>query len=63
MDLAAVASSVSDMKQTQVQAEVSVRMLKKALDMQESMALQLLQALPQTPGVGSTAGAHINTYA
>ncbi len=63
MDVTAVAASVSEFKQTQVQAEVSMHMLKKALEMQESMALQLLQALPQSAAVGSAAGGHINTYA
>jgi len=67
MDTVAAASSISEMKQAEVQYDVSLRMLKKTLDLQQSAAQQLLQALPQpqpAPAlVGSTAGGHIDTFA
>lgn len=49
MDLAAISSQSSAMTKGQVSEAVGTLMLRKALDIQEQNAMQLLQALPQTP--------------
>jgi len=49
MDLAAISSQSSAMTKGQVSEAVGTLMLRKALDIQEQSAMQLLQALPQTP--------------
>lgn len=49
MDLAAISSQSSAMTKGQVSEAVGTLVLRKALDIQEQSAMQLLQALPQTP--------------
>lgn len=59
-------ASISPQPFTDVPAQVSVRVLRKALDLQESQALQLLQALPRIAPVvspGASLGGWVNTYA
>ena len=41
----------------------SILMLRKALDLQGQSAMQLLQAIPRPPAVGSTAGGVLDTWA
>lgn len=47
------AASISANRLAQIQAEAALLVLRKALDVQASSALQLLQALP-APGAGSS---------
>jgi hypothetical protein len=64
MDVSSIAAAASANSASQLQAQVSVSVLKKAMDVQESHALQLLEALPPTPsGQVGTAGGVIDTYA
>lgn len=58
MDIARLASSMAQM---QLQQQVGVAVLKKALDAQASGALALLQALP--PVLPAHLGQNINTTA
>ena len=47
-----------------VQASAAISMLRKSLDMQESEAAQLLQALPQASlATSGSIGTQVNTYA
>lgn len=64
MDVSSIAAAASANAMTQVQQQASVAVLKKALELQEQGALQLLQALPPPAAspVG-TAGGVIDTYA
>lgn len=60
------AASVSTDRLAQVQAQASLLTFRKALDLQQSLALQLLQALPPLPtGSNPTAalGNRVDTFA
>ena len=47
-----------------VQGAASISVLKKAIDMQASSAVQLIEALPQPPlATSGTVGTQVNTYA
>jgi hypothetical protein len=59
VDIAGIATQMAAQK---VGTEVGTTLLKKALDMQASSALQLLQTLP-TPPQADGKGAAVNTYA
>jgi len=64
VDISSAAASISALSQANVQAQASMLIFKKALDLQQSNAMQLLQALPapaQAP-TGTTVGAQIDTY-
>ncbi|MER2555101.1 MAG: YjfB family protein [Thauera sp.] len=65
MDASAIVAMASTNALTQVQQDVSVEVLRKALDIQGESALQLLQAIPHppAPAVGSTAGGIVDTWA
>lgn len=66
MDVSSIAAAASANAASQLQADVSVSVLKKAMDIQESSAMQLLQAIPApppSPSVGSTSGGVIDTWA
>jgi len=64
MDVSSVAAAVSANSAAQLQSQVSVSVLKKAIDMQESSAMQLLQAIPQpAPAPVGTSGGVIDTWA
>lgn len=63
MDVSSIAAYASANARQQVQAEASVLMLKKALEMQEQNAALLLQALPAVPAAGGSVGSVINTWA
>lgn len=64
MEASAIAAMASANALNQVQQEVSVEVLRKALDIQGESAMQLLQAIPQppAPAVGSTAGGIVDTW-
>lgn len=63
MDVTAVAAFSSAQALSRVQAEVGVSVLRKALDLQQSTALQLLQALPQpVQAVSAATGGNIDLY-
>jgi hypothetical protein len=49
MDVSAIASLSTQMSQAQTADAVQVAVLKKAMDIQEQSALQLLQAVPNNP--------------
>lgn len=49
MDVSAIASLATQMSQVQTSEAVQVAVLKKAMDIQEQSALQLLQAVPSNP--------------
>jgi Putative motility protein len=49
MDVSAIASLATQMSQAQTADAVQVAVLKKAMDVQEQSALQLLQAIPNNP--------------
>lgn len=59
------AASISAQSLGQIQAQVSIETLRKALDLQKSLALQLLQALPNQPSSNPTAtvGRNVDTFA
>ena len=67
MDLAAIANSnQSNISDAGVSQSVSTTMLKKAIDINQSTATQLLQAIPQptaAPNLPSNLGKNINTSA
>ncbi|TMW74174.1 putative motility protein [Thauera sp. UPWRP] len=63
MESTAIAALASNNALAQVQQEASVEVLRKALDLQGESALQLLQAIPRPPAVGSTAGGFVDTWA
>jgi hypothetical protein len=63
MDASAIAAMASNNALAQVQQEASVEVLRKALDLQGQSAMQLLQAIPRPPAVGSTAGGVVDTWA
>lgn len=67
MDLKAVANNnQSNISDSGVSQSVSTTMLKKAIDINQSTATQLLQAIPQptsTPNLPAYLGKNINTSA
>lgn len=64
MDVSALASAVSASSSATVQGQASLLVLKKAMQMQEANAAQLLQALPKPSGPtpGATVGGTIDTF-
>lgn len=58
MDVSSIAAFASANAMTNARQEISLAVLKKAIDVQEQSALQLLEALPAVPSVntGSTGG-------
>lgn len=65
MNISSVAAAVSTQSQTAVQGQAQLLVMKKAMDLQEANALQLLQALPQPvqAATGSSLGTVVNTFA
>jgi len=63
MDVSSIAAFASANAQARFQAQASVLMLKKALEMQEQNAALMLQALPAAPAAGGSVGIVINTWA
>jgi len=60
-----ILSTATSMSQAKTAQEVSTTVLKKSMDMQESAAATLLQALPQAPQLATSGslGTKLNTYA
>ncbi|QIT54661.1 putative motility protein [Aquisalimonas sp. 2447] len=56
-DVSSIASMASSMSQAQLQADVQTSVTRKALDIQESNAQQLIDALPDA---GGPSGAPVN---
>ena len=66
MDITAIASAVSANASTQLQSQASLLVLKKAMEMQQTQAALLLQALPQAtpaPNPSATLGGTVDTFA
>ena len=67
MDLTAIASgNQSNISDSGVSQTVSTNLLKRAIDINQSTATQLLQAIPQTsatPNLPAYLGKNINTVA
>lgn len=64
MNVSATVSAASTGSLATVQGQASLLVQKKAMQLQEANALQLLQTLPQpTPPLGATVGGTINTFA
>lgn len=64
MEVSSIAAAASANAAAQLQTEVSVTVLKKAIDIQAASAMQLLEALPQVPAAPvGTAGGVIDTWA
>ncbi len=63
--VSAAVNSASSGAQGTVQSAASTLVLKKALDMQASDAVQLLNALPQQPALATegSVGRNVNTFA
>lgn len=49
MNVNSIASMATSMSDTRVASEVATTVFKKALDVQEQTAMQLIAALPQAP--------------
>ena len=58
-DVSGIAALASHMSQTQVQADVQTSVQRKAMDIQESTAQQLIDALPDVGG-GAPSGGPVN---
>ncbi|THF66443.1 putative motility protein [Pseudothauera nasutitermitis] len=63
MDVSSIASLSTDLAQARVGDAVGLTVLKKALDIQEQHALQLIAALPQVPSNPPHLGQNIDVRA
>lgn len=63
MDLSGIGSLSTALSQSQTGDAVSTLVLKKAMQIQEESALQLLQALPQPPSNPAHLGQNIDVKA
>ena len=63
MDVTSIGSLSTALSQAEVADAVGIRVLKKAMDIQEQSALQLLQALPQSPSNPPNLGQNIDVKA
>jgi len=62
MDVTGIASAATELSQARTGDAVAITVLRKALDIQEQSAMQLIQALPVTsnpPNLGNS----VNTFA
>jgi putative motility protein YjfB-like len=65
MNVSTLAAAASANSMATVQGQASLLVLKKAMELQQSNAAQLLQALPQPaagPTPGATLGGSIDTF-
>jgi hypothetical protein len=62
MDISSIVATASAMAETQLQSQVSMSVLKKAIDLQSEGALQLVQAVAQPAPVVAQAGG-VDTWA
>lgn len=66
MEVSSIAAAATANAMVKVQQEASVMVLKKALDVQQQGALQLLEAMPQVPAAptaGGATGSVVDTWA
>jgi hypothetical protein len=63
MNVSSVAAAVSAQALASTQMQASLLVLKKSIDLQQTLALQLLQAMPQPAPSGSGVGGTIDVYA
>jgi hypothetical protein len=63
MDVTDIASLGTVMANQNLNVAISTTMLKKAIDIQASDALQLINAIPQTPSLPPNLGNNIDTTA
>jgi uncharacterized protein (UPF0147 family) len=63
MDVMSIARLSTTMAETSTRQEVSMTVLKKAMDVQASSATALLEALPSTQNLPSHLGNRVNTTA
>jgi len=66
MEVTDIARLATSMAQTKIQQQVGIAVLKKALDVEASTALALLQAIPPVPSIANlpaNLGQNINTTA
>ena len=63
MDVTSIGSLSTALSQAEVADAVGIRVLKKAMDIQEQSALQLLQVLPQPPSNPPNLGQNIDVKA
>lgn len=64
MDVQSIAALASSMKVAETAQQASLLVARKALDIQESSAAQLLEALPAVPVAASgSAGSVVDTWA
>ena len=60
MDVDSIASQATAMSQNALNQKVGISVLKKAIDIESSSALQLIQAIPPAPKLPSNVGQNIN---
>ncbi|GLR13559.1 YjfB family protein [Chitinimonas viridis] len=63
MDISSAASAISDQAMSKTQAQASILTLRKALDIQKSNAMALLEALPTPPSNPANLGNAIDVRA
>ena len=63
MDISSIAATASDLAATATSQDISVAVLKKALDSASQTAAALLQALPAPPKLPGHLGQNIDTIA
>lgn len=65
MNVSSAAAAASSANLASVQGQASLMVFKKAVDLQEANALQLLQTIPQPAPLNpaATVGGRIDTYA
>jgi uncharacterized protein (UPF0147 family) len=63
MDAMSIARLSTTIAETNTRQDVSMAVLKKAMDVQASSATALLEALPSTPNLPSHLGNRVNTTA
>ena len=63
MDVSSIARLSTSMAQTGTKQEIDIAMLKKAQDIQQSTATQLLAAIPPVQNLPANLGNTINTKA
>lgn len=60
-DIGAIASTATQMSQLQAREQAQISVLKKAIDMSASGAMQLLEALPQLPATAADPAHRVGT--
>jgi Putative motility protein len=63
MNASSIASLATNLADTGLRQQVGISVLRKALDIESSTALALLQAVPPPPNLPANLGSNINTTA